>query len=140
MVTVSAAALSAIHRHAIEDHPEECCGTLLGVCDGGKRLILRASVLQNLQDQNRERRFLVTPQQYRRAEDEADAAGMQLVGFYHSHPDHPAIPSAFDTQHALPWFSYVIVSVQRGEIADLTSWLLHNDRSHFDQELLEEEL
>jgi proteasome lid subunit RPN8/RPN11 len=78
----------------------------------------------------------VRPDDYRQAERQAREAGGDLLGFYHSHPDHPARPSQYDLDHAWPSFSYVIVSVQNGEPTDMTSWRLREDRSVFDQETL----
>ena len=82
------------------------------------------------------RRFLVRPSDYRDAERRAAAIGAELLGFYHSHPDHPAEPSQYDLDHAWPFFSYVIVSVRNGAPGDMTSWRLRDDRSAFDPEEL----
>jgi proteasome lid subunit RPN8/RPN11 len=79
----------------------------------------------------------VRPDDYRVAEKRAREAGLDLLGFYHSHPDHPARPSQFDLDHAWPSFSYVIVSVMAGEDKLLTSWRLQEDRSAFDEESVE---
>ena len=85
-------------------------------------------------DEGPRRRFLVTPKDYREAERRAGEVGGELLGFYHSHPDHPARPSQYDLDHAWPFFSYVIVSVREGVSGDMTSWRLREDRSGFDQE------
>ena len=74
-------------------------------------------------------RILITDRMYREGEAYADGKGLLLIGFFHSHPDHPARPSEFDREHALPWWSYVIVSVQQGQAADVLSWELREDRS-----------
>jgi len=92
--------------------------------------------LANERVDERERRFFISPQQVLMAERRARQDGLLLLGFYHSHPDHPAIPSEYDRQHALPWYSYVIVSVQGGEPGELRSWRLRDDRSAFDEEPL----
>ena len=83
---------------------------------------------------SRERRFRISAEDYRRAEARAAERGSALLGFYHSHPDHPARPSEFDREHALPWWSYVIVSVQQKRSTDVLSWELREDRSRFDAE------
>jgi proteasome lid subunit RPN8/RPN11 len=120
----------AIRRHGAETYPNECCGALIGR-DG---VITAAFGLPNMTEEGPRRRFLVRPDDYRQAEQRARELGGELLGFYHSHPDHPAQPSQFDLDHAWPSFSYIIVSVQQGEPRDMTSWRLREDRSAFDQE------
>jgi proteasome lid subunit RPN8/RPN11 len=68
-----------------------------------------------------------------------DAEGLEVVGYYHSHPDHPARYSDFDRDHALPNMSYVITSVVGGSIADTRSWRLRDDRTAMDEETIHEE-
>ena len=123
---------AAIRAHGVETYPNECCGALIGR-DG---IVTEALALPNLTDEGPRRRFKVTPNDYREAERRAGDAGGELVGFYHSHPDHPARPSQYDLDHAWPFFSYVIVSVREGVSGDMTSWRLREDRSAFDQEEL----
>jgi proteasome lid subunit RPN8/RPN11 len=125
--------LQEINRHAEQEYPEECCGMLLGKRRADDSEVEHVIAIDNSQGENRKRRFLVTPEQYRQAEKEAETMGSELLGFYHSHPDHPAIPSTFDTDHALPWFAYLIVSVMNGKSGDATVWTLWEDRSRFDQ-------
>ena len=119
-----------IRRHGCAAFPHECCGALLG-SDG---TVQAAHPLPNTTDEGPRRRFLVRPGDYRLAEKEARARSLDLLGFYHSHPDHPAVPSQYDLDHAWPSFSYVIVSVMAGVAADLRSWRLRDDRSAFDEE------
>jgi len=128
---VAPGVIRGINAHGERTFPEECCGILLGVTEGKDHIILESQELDNLQDENRKRRFYITPGQYRAAEREAAARKLELLGFYHSHPDHPAIPSAFDTEHALPWFTYIIVSVRAGRAGDVTAWILSDARDHF---------
>jgi cysteine synthase B len=128
---IAAAARVAVIAHATSTYPEECCGVLIGP---SAHQVTEAVPLENVQGQNRQRRFVIDPAAYRAAETLADARGQVLVGFYHSHPDHPAMPSAFDLEHAWPNFSYPIVSVLDGRAADLRSWRLRSDRHAFDEE------
>lgn len=121
---------AAIRAHGRETFPHECCGALLGR-DG---VVHEACALANTTDEGPRRRFLVRPDDYRVAEKRAREAGLDLLGFYHSHPDHPARPSQYDLDHAWPSFSYVIVSIMAGEDQRLTSWLLKADRSAFDEQ------
>jgi proteasome lid subunit RPN8/RPN11 len=123
---------AAIRAHGQETYPDECCGALIGR-DG---VVSETLALPNTTDEGPRRRFMVRPQDYRAAEKRASDAGAELLGFYHSHPDHPARPSQYDLDHAWPCFSYVIVSVREGVSGDMTSWRLREDRSAFDQEEL----
>jgi proteasome lid subunit RPN8/RPN11 len=120
----------AIKSHGVETYPNECCGALIGR-DG---VVHSTYALPNTTEEGPRRRFLVRPQDYREAEKRASEAGGELLGFYHSHPDHPARPSQYDLDHAWPFFSYIIVSVRSGVPEDMTSWRLREDRSVFDQE------
>ena len=123
---------AAIRAHGQETYPNECCGALIGR-DG---VVNETLALPNMTDEGPRRRFRVTPNDYRAAEKRAGEAGAELLGFYHSHPDHPARPSQYDLDHAWPFFSYVIVSVREGVSGDMTSWRLREDRSAFDEEQL----
>lgn len=118
-------------------YPEEVCGFLYGLDDGDDRVIHAVVPVDNSQRFDRNRRFLITAEEFRRAELDATARGLDLLGFYHSHPDHPAIPSEFDRVHALPLYSYIIVSVQKGTAKTIRSWLLNDDRSGYTEERLE---
>jgi proteasome lid subunit RPN8/RPN11 len=120
----------AIRKHGAEAYPNECCGALIGR-DGQ---VTTTFALPNTTEEGPRRRFLVRPDDYRQAEKQARDAGGDLLGFYHSHPDHPARPSQYDLDHAWPFFSYIIVSVRAGAPEDMTSWRLREDRSTFDQE------
>jgi len=121
---------AAIRAHGVETYPNECCGALIGR-DG---IVTETLALPNMTDEGPRTRFRVTPMDYREAERRATETGGELLGFYHSHPDHPARPSQYDLDHAWPFFSYVIVSVREGVSGDMTSWRLREDRSAFDQE------
>jgi len=124
---------TAIRRHAAGTYPDECCGALFGPRAG---VVDDALSLDNQFDGERRRRFAVTPDDYRRAERHAGDTGRELIGFYHSHPDHPAVPSAVDLEHAWPNLSYPIVSVRSGRDAELRSWRLRPDRGAYDEELV----
>ena len=120
----------AIRDHGRQTYPHECCGAMLGRAG----VVVEACPLPNTTEEGPRRRFLVRPQDYRAAERRATERGLELLGFYHSHPDHPARPSQYDLDHAWPVFSYVIVSVREGVAAELTSWRLREDRAAFDEE------
>jgi proteasome lid subunit RPN8/RPN11 len=99
-------------------------------------VVEEAFVLDNTFPEGQRRRFLVGPDEYRRAEARAAETGRTLMGFYHSHPDHPAEPSAFDLEHAWPNLSYAIISVRQGQPKEMRSWRLRADRSGFDEEFI----
>jgi proteasome lid subunit RPN8/RPN11 len=128
-VRLGAGVEDAIRRHGEETYPHECCGALVGT--GGR--VTAAVALPNTTEEGPRRRFLVRPSDYRLAEKQAGELGGELLGFYHSHPDHPARPSQFDLDHAWPNFAYVIVSVASGSARDMTVWYLKEDRSIFEE-------
>src|SRR5436190_11751680 len=119
----------AIFRHGEETYPHECCGALLG----RGRDVIAIVPLPNTTEEGPRRRFLVRPSDYRIAEARASELGAELLGFYHSHPDHPARPSQYDLDHAWPTFAYLIVSVASGVARDATVWFLKDDRSAFEE-------
>jgi proteasome lid subunit RPN8/RPN11 len=135
-VRLSAAAEQAIRDHGASAYPYECCGALIGGVTETATDVVEARPLDNVTEEGPRRRFMVSAADYRASERYADERGASLVGFYHSHPDHPAEPSQYDLDHAWPFFSYVIVSVKAGVPEDMTSWRLQEDRSAFDQENL----
>jgi proteasome lid subunit RPN8/RPN11 len=126
---LGAGVLRQIEEHAREAYPHECCGALIAVGGG----ITLAYPLPNTTDEGPRRRFRIGPSDYRLAEARALEAGGELAGFYHSHPDSPARPSAYDLDHAWPNLLYTITSVAGGEPGETTAWRLRDDRSGFDQ-------
>jgi len=127
-IGISPAVDDAIRRHGEETYPHECCGALVG--RGG---VTATVPLPNTTEEGPRRRFLVRPSDYRMAESRAAELGGELLGFYHSHPDHPARPSQYDLDHAWPTFAYVIVAVAAGRAGDMTVWWLKDDRSSFEE-------
>ena len=136
-IALSPAAMHKIRVHATEAYPEECCGILLGTEREAGKDVSDVIRIGNAREENRTRRFLIAPEEYRRAEIAARAEGLGVMGFYHSHPDHPARPSQFDLDHAWPWCSYVIVAVEERIPAAVKSWVLKEDRSGFDEEIID---
>lgn len=137
VLVLAPAELEAIRAHAAATYPNECCGALLGeaTLDEETR-VFETLPLANTTEEGPRRRFLVSAADYRVAEARAHHTGTEIVGFYHSHPDHPARPSAYDLDHAWPNLSYVIVSVSEGRARDVRSWRLRDDRSSFVEETL----
>ncbi len=126
---LDAGVATAIRRHGEETYPHECCGALVGTATR----VTATVALPNTTDEGPRRRFLVRPSDYRMAEKSAADVGGELLGFYHSHPDHPARPSQYDLDHAWPNFAYVIVAVAAGAARDMTVWYLKEDRFSFDE-------
>jgi len=116
-----------IRRHGEDAYPAECCGAMVGRIEGAAKEVLRLSpaVNRRIDDPHR---YLIAPDDLRRLEREVREAGQEIVGYYHSHPDHPARPSAFDAEHAWPWYSYLIVRIDRGRGVDMASWVLDDER------------
>jgi proteasome lid subunit RPN8/RPN11 len=151
-ILLNAEQLESIRSHGEREYPNECCGMLLGRADGASKEVSEVVPLRNLRHdsaraqellplespgrESEKNRFLIDPQEQVRVEKDARGRGLDVLGYYHSHPDHPARPSNYDREHAWPWYSYVIVSVEQGEAADTTSWVLSEDRACFDPEPL----
>ena len=128
-LTITSAVDRAVRAHGRETYPHECCGALVGR-DGRVADIVP---LPNTTEEGPRRRFLVRPSDYREAERRATELGGGLLGFYHSHPDHPARPSQYDLDHAWPTFAYIIVAVANGTANEMTVWFLKDDRSGFEE-------
>jgi proteasome lid subunit RPN8/RPN11 len=142
-----------IRDHGARDYPNECCGILLGKADEDAKRVREVVALKNLRldaaraqellpvsEPGREterNRFLIDPIEQLRVEKDARARGLEVLGYYHSHPDHPARPSEYDREHAWPWYSYVILSVRDGQPGEMTSWVLSDDRARFLSETVE---
>lgn len=112
-----------IRRQGVAAYPAECCGALIGRVDGTDKEVVRLAPAVNRRTDD-PHRYLIAPDDLRRLERDVRAEKLEIVGYYHSHPDHPAVPSRFDADHAWPWYSYVIVRVDHGRGAELASWTL----------------
>jgi proteasome lid subunit RPN8/RPN11 len=123
-----------IHDHAKETYPEECSGVIVGMNTGEIKVVVDVWRAENTHEDERSRRFLIDPLVYMKLEQQANERGMDVLGIYHSHPDHPAEPSEYDREHAWPNFSYIIASVSSEQVEDMRSWVLKDDRSGYDEE------
>ncbi|HEX2664948.1 MAG TPA: M67 family metallopeptidase [Candidatus Acidoferrum sp.] len=131
-----------IRAHGAEAYPHECCGALLGrdseaADPHATREVLGLFPLVNRRDDSPRNRFAVTAEDVRDADRAAQKQGLEVIGWYHSHPNHPARPSQYDQDHAWPWYSYVIVSIENGSPQAMTSWRLADDRHAFSPEGIE---
>ncbi|NDJ52697.1 MAG: M67 family metallopeptidase [Chloroflexi bacterium] len=134
-VLLSTQLSAQIEAHLEEAYPNEGAGFLLGAVDHDAVKVERVLPLSNQREQEAQHnRYELSPLDFARAEEVADASGLALVGVFHSHPDHPAQPSTFDRDHAWPHFSYLITSVQNGKAVLTRAWRLREDRSTFDED------
>ncbi len=153
VIILSNAQKDAIRAHGAAEYPNECCGILLGKANGSNKEVQEVVPLKNLRldpskaqeilpldspgRESERNRFLIDPLEQLKVEKGARSRGLDVLGYYHSHPDHPARPSEYDREHAWPWYSYIIVSVEKGVARDMTSWVLSDDRARFGLEPLE---
>ena len=122
---------AAIGRHGEADYPAEACGLVGGTVDGDRKIAVQVVPLANQRSDSARNRYLIDPEAFRRAEEQLARDGLEVIGVYHSHPDHPPEPSTFDRENAWPWLSYVIVAVAHGRAGDVKSWVLADDRVAF---------
>jgi proteasome lid subunit RPN8/RPN11 len=134
-VRISGALVEEIRRAGERAYPAECCGVLGGRVNELKEVVQLAPVVNRRTDDPH--RYLISPDDLLRITRELRRSDLEVLGYYHSHPDHPAEPSAFDSEHAWPWYSYVIVRVDRGRAGEMTSWVLEEDCTAMHQEPLQ---
>ncbi len=142
-IVLKSSQFQQIEEEGAAAYPNECCGIMIGrdVSDGActRRIVERLEPMQNVFDpEQQRRRFAVDPLALMKAEKSAAEAGQLVLGFYHSHPDHPARPSEFDREHAWPFYSYIIVSIAQGKPVAMTSWLLDDQTQTFSRQDIEE--
>lgn len=138
MIRVPNEQLAEIREHGVRDYPYECCGLLLGRFGEDGKVVHETYPISNAREESAKRnRFLITPEELMKGERYAREHDLEVVGFYHSHPDSPAVPSKYDLEHAWPTYSYIIVSTGEGQSSDLFSWEQEPDRSRFNEEKIE---
>jgi len=135
MIYFSKEHIKEIETHGAKTYPHECGGMLIGRFEDGKKTVVELLPMENaMAESERHNRVLILPKDVLRAERYAREKKLDVVGYYHSHPDHPAIPSQFDLDHALPVWTYIIVSVEKGKAVDVRAWEMENNRSKFNAE------
>ena len=136
MIALSQQHLTAIREHGERDYPYECCGLLVGRFEqDGCKVVLETYPISNAREEKAKRnRFLIQPEELLRGERYAGEKDLDVLGFYHSHPDDLAVPSQYDLEHAWPTYSYIVVSVRKGRGEDLRSWEMVANRSRFVEE------
>jgi len=136
MIEFTGEQLVEMRQHGERDYPFECCGLMLGRFENdGRKIVTETYPISNAREEEAKRnRFLIRPEELLRGEKYAREKGLDVVGFYHSHPDERAVPSKYDLEHAWPTYSYIVVSVEKGRVVDLRSWEMETDRSRFNEE------
>src|ERR1044072_2955875 len=130
MISISEQLLTEIGEHGVRDYPYECCGLLLGRFEMDAKVVSEPYPISNAREESAKRnRFLIEPEELMRGERYARSKELEVVGFYHSHPDSPARPSQYDLEHAWPTYSYIIVSTSEGDSGDPFSWEQETDSS-----------
>ena len=139
MIEVTEQQVAEMRRHGERDYPFECCGLMLGRFEGHSKTVVETYPISNAREEEAKRnRFLIRPEELMRGEKYAREKTLEVVGFYHSHPDDRAVPSQYDLEHAWPVYSYVVISVEKGRAVDLRSWEMEPDRSKFNEEAVSE--
>ena len=135
---ISPATLSQLQQHGEAAYPEEGAGLILGLDTGGRKLVTKLIMLDNTREAGvRHNRYLLKPEDYLLAETEAAKLGVDVLGVFHSHPDHPNQPSEFDRENSLPAFAYIITSVNGGKAAGSRPSRLSENRTGFEEEPIE---
>jgi proteasome lid subunit RPN8/RPN11 len=136
MIALGQEHLIEIRGHGERDYPFECCGLLIGRFENdGDKVVVETYPISNAREEAAKRnRFLIRPEELMRGEKYAASKQLDVVGFYHSHPDDRAVPSQYDLEHAWPTYSYIVVSVREGRAEDGFSWEMESDRSRFRKE------
>jgi len=134
-VKIRRSAIEAIEAHGAEGYPDEICGIMLGA--QADHVVTEVRRARNIIVERSQDRYEIDPRDHIRIQREADATGLDIVGYYHSHPDHPAQASLFDTERAWSGYVYVIVSIQGGKPVDANAFVAEQDGGPFRPEPLE---
>ena len=138
MITLSEQQVASIEAHAERTYPNECGGMLLGSFgNDGRKTVTEVFPLENASTENQQNRVLLLPKDVLRAERHARETRVDVIGYYHSHPEDEAVQSQYDLDHSLPVWSYIIVSVREVKAVDIRSWQMEDDRSRFNEEQIE---
>ena len=137
MISIKEEQRKSIEAHGEKTYPFECGGMLIGRFEAdGKKIVTETFPLENSSEEDQKNRVLILPKDVLKAERYARSLSLDVIGYYHSHPEDAAVPSQYDLDHALPVWSYIIVSVLQGKAVDIRSWQMEDDRSKFNEEEL----
>ena len=137
MIRLQRSDFESIKQIAQETYPHECCGIMVGSVEGEAKNVSELIPAINERTDSLANRYLITADFVQKIEARLRNTDSSIVGFFHSHPDVPARPSAYDREHAWPWYSYLIVSVLKGQADEVLNWKLKDDRSAFNAESIE---
>ena len=140
MLNIEQIPLDEMIQDAVKTFPDECCGFLFGKEENDHRTVIKIQVVNNAREGDKRRRFVISARDYLKAEQFAEVNNLQLMGVYHSHPDHPAVPSEHDRVAAQPFFSYIILSVIHHEFNHICSWQLNNDHQFEEEKIFIQQL
>lgn len=138
MIRIEPDAWRVMADHARATYPDECCGAMIGSIDGDAKLVSAAVPLRNAFAGEKARRYELRPEDLLEADREARRRGLDLIGIFHSHPDEDAYFSETDLKNSCPWYSFVVISVKRGEVDHANSFLPHPDQTSADKEKMEQ--
>lgn len=139
MIEMAPEQIAEIRQHGESDYPFECCGLLLGTFLDDRKTVVETLAISNAREEEAKRnRFLIRPEELLRGEKYARAKRLDVVGFYHSHPDDRAVPSQYDLEHGWPTYSYIVVAVEQGRATDVRSWVMEAGRERFNEEVISE--
>ena len=135
MIYLTKEHIRQIEAHGEKTYPHECGGMIVGRFETDKKTVVELLPMENaMAESEQHNRVLILPKDVLKAERYARSLKLDVIGYYHSHPDCPAVPSQFDLDHALPVWSYIIVSVENGKAVNIRAWEMENDRSKFNEE------
>lgn len=136
MIQIPKKVLNSILQEAKKAYPNECCGLLIGKNENGKKNVIRITPITNINKTRMQDRYEMDPRELEAADNVARQKSIDIIGIYHSHPDHPPRPSAFDQERAWPVYSYMIVAVEKGVKFEAQSWVLEDWGGEFQEEVL----
>lgn len=128
MITIEENAWRLMVEHAKATYPNECCGAMLGKIDGDSKLVSVAVALENAFTGPQGARYELRSEDLLKADAEARRQGLDLIGIFHSHPDCDAYFSKTDLENSCPWYSFVVLSIQKGEFHHANSFLPDPDQ------------
>jgi proteasome lid subunit RPN8/RPN11 len=136
MIDVNKAAWDLMVQHAEKTFPNECCGALLGTIDGETKTVTKAVAIENSYTGAQGARYELRPEDLLEADRQARAAGLELIGIFHSHPDCDAYFSKTDLENSCPWYSFVVLSIKGGKFDHANSFLPNADQTEAPKEML----
>ena len=128
--------MDRMREHLEAGYPDEACGALLGRVDAADHEVVEFRAMRNVITDRPWDRYALDPLEQLRVQKDAESRGLEIIGFAHSHPDHPPVPSRFDQDHAWNFYSYVVASVQKGTLREARSWRLDDEKT-FQEEALQ---